>query len=315
MFLRNRFGALGVGLLAGVLAAVGCSMGEGRKFSGEAKASDSSGAPVERTAKTTKPKLASTILLVDEILWSLGPDVRSRTVAVSAISDDPRYSESVGLWPKELARVGPNPAEIVALGPDTVFLASFSDQAYREALDEHFDLVVLGAFRGFEDFRANVRTIAEAAGVPAMAGELIAVFDARLAKLKALRPADEKSWPTCIAWESGYVAGALTTFDDAARAAGCINAVGAAGVNSHAAVDTEQLLAWDPDFFVVSCSGQTPASCDEGRASLKEMAGISELKSVKADRVIMVGPAQMSSVGPGMLDLAETIGTAIRAAK
>jgi iron complex transport system substrate-binding protein len=260
----------------------------------------------------SRPRLASTILLADELLWALGPEVQSRVVAVSALSDDPRYSETVGLWPAQLARVGPNPAELVALNPEVVFLASFSDQAYRAALDEHFELVVLGAFRGFDDYRTNVRAVAGGAGVPERAEALIADFDQRLAKLESKRPADESSWPTCIAWEGGYVAGALTTFDDAARAAGCVNAVSRAGVKSHAAVDTEQLLAWQPDFLVVSCAQPTDASCEARLGELSELAGISELVAVKEGRVVTVAPAQMSSVGPGMLDLAESLGERIR---
>ena len=133
----------------------------------------------EQPAKASKKTFASTILLADDSLYAFGPEFRERTVAVSALSDDPRYSETVGQWPQALPRVGPNPAEIVALKPDIVFLASFSDQAYRAALAEHFELVVLESFAGFEDYRANLRTIADAVGAQPEATKMIADFDAR----------------------------------------------------------------------------------------------------------------------------------------
>ena len=135
---RRAIAIAGVGLLATACSSDASEVGKQDRAKQEATPVDKGG------GEGSRPRLASTILLADELLWALGPEVQGRVVAVSALSDDPRYSETVGLWPKELARVGPNPAELVALNPEVVFLASFSDQAYRAALDEHFELVVLG---------------------------------------------------------------------------------------------------------------------------------------------------------------------------
>ena len=250
-------------------------------------------------------------MLADDTLWSLGPEMRARTVAVSALADDARYSETVGQWPNELPRVGPNPAEIVALDPDVVFLASFSDQAYRAALAEHFELVVLESFSGFEDYRTNLRIIGEATGEQEQIELQIERFDARLAELESQRPSDASAWPSCVSYESGYVAGSKTSFDDAARAAGCRNLVSAAGVEGHAAVDTEQLVAWAPDYLVVSCAGPEPSDCEQRRNQLREMAGINTLAAVVEGRVITVHPAQFSSVGEGMLDLTSTLASSL----
>jgi iron complex transport system substrate-binding protein len=295
------------GLTFSLLLCLAACGGDGASASkGAAEPKAAAGAPTK--ART----FASTILLADDALWALGPEVRARTVAVSALADDPRYSESVGQWPKDLPRVGPNPAEIVALRPDVVFLASFSDQAYRAALAEHFELVVLESFSGFEDYRKNLRTIGSAVGESAEVEKVIADFDRRLAELESKRPPNESTWPTCVSYESGYVAGANTSFDDAARAAGCRNLVSKAGVEGHAAVDTEQLVAWAPDYLVVSCAGPESADCERREAQLREMAGINTLAAVAEGRVIAVHPAQLSSVGEGMLELTSTLASSLR---
>ena len=131
-----------------------------------------------------------------------------------------------------------------------------------------------------------------------------------LTAIEAKRPSDSKTWPTCISYESGYVAGRGTSFDDAATAAGCQNLAAREGLKGHQAVDTEQLLAWQPDFLVVSCIGGEEQGCAKRREQLADLAGIKQLSAVKSGKVVTIPPAVLSSVGMGMLDLTEELGEA-----
>ena len=80
-------------------------------------------------------RVASRTVFADEVLWALGPEVRERVVGLSPMADDPRYSTVAGLWPSTTPRLGRNPEELLALGPDLVILASFSEVEYRAAIE------------------------------------------------------------------------------------------------------------------------------------------------------------------------------------
>src|SRR5690606_20457916 len=180
---------------------------------------------------------------------SLGPEGRARTLAVSNLADDGRYSMVANAWPESTPRLGLNPEEVLALEPDVLFVASFSTPEYRAAVEGALNLVVLEDFSGFAGYRANLDRIGDAVGDRAGTDVLKAEFDARVEKIGAKALAREAR-PSCVSWSEGYLAGADTTFADVAELAGCRAIAAEHGVVGHQPIDTEQLLAWDPDFMV-----------------------------------------------------------------
>jgi len=54
-------------------------------------------------------RIASTVILGDELLWRLGPQTQKSTVAVSHLADDRRYSPVADIWPASVIRLGTNP--------------------------------------------------------------------------------------------------------------------------------------------------------------------------------------------------------------
>src|SRR5688572_3082495 len=88
----------------------------------------------EGTSDGPAQRIASRTVFADEVLWALGPEVQARVVGLSPMADDGRYSTVAGQWPDATARLGRNPEELLALAPDLVILASFSEVEYRAAI-------------------------------------------------------------------------------------------------------------------------------------------------------------------------------------
>lgn len=251
--------------------------------------------------------IGSMIVLGDELLAALGPEVRARTVAVSALADDRRYSLSAAAWPAEMPRLSKNPEDAIALELEVLVVASFTDEEYRAAVRPAIPHVVeLGDFTGLEGYLANVTRVGEAVGAVTQAAALREAFSARIAAVRA-QQAHTARPPTCLTWGHGSVAGANTTFHAAAEAAGCVNMPALAGLDGHRRVDAEQVVAWDPDFIILSCRDDGENDCDAARADFAAQAGFGELRALKQGQTIMIPPPFLSTTGAGMAELAERI--------
>lgn len=252
------------------------------------------------------------VVLGDEILAALGPEVRARTVGVSTLADDPRYSPSVGAWPREVPRLTKNPEMAIALAPSVLVVATFTDAEYRSAVASVVPTVVeLRDFTGFEGYLDNVMRVGVAVGAVDRARSLQDAFLARVAVVQAQQPSRDAP-PTCLSWGHGSTAGAETTFDAAAQAAGCINVAATAGLAGHRRVDAEQVVAWDPDYIVLSCRDEGEAHCDLARAEFEAQPGFAELRAVRHGQLILIPPPFLSSTGVGMVTLAELIQAGLR---
>lgn len=267
------------------------------------------------TAEPAKGRfaVASMVILGDEILAALGPSVRERTVAVSALADDPRYSGSPGAWPQEVPRLTKNPEAAISLDLDVLLVASFTDAEYRAAVEPVIPRVVeLRDFDGFEGYLANLVRVGEAVGEVERARALGRAFEARIDAVRARQPYPPDLRPSCLSWGHGATPGAETTFHAAAEAAGCVNVPAAAGLSGHRRVDAEQVLAWDPDFVILSCRDDGENDCALARAEFEQLAGFGGLRAVRRDQIIMIPPPLLSTTGVGMAELAERIQAGLR---
>lgn len=249
--------------------------------------------------RTSGDPIASRTVFADELLWEFGPEVRARVVALSTLADDPRYSTVAGKWPDTVPRLGTNPEQLLALSPKLVILASFNAPEYRAAIEDKLEVLILDDFDGFDGYLTNVGRVGEAIGEPKRAAQLQAAFSVRRAKLEAGRPPVDAR-PTVISWGYGSVAGADTTFDDAARTAGFVNLAAREGVDGHQRLDVEQLVAWNPDYLVVGCGEDGCAATVSG---LTERPGVGKLAAVRERHVIAIEAPYLTTTGAGMLEL------------
>lgn len=256
----------------------------------------------DATPRTGTARIVSQVVFADEELWHLEPEIHPRVVGVSPMADDARYSDAVGLWASSLAR--PVGAEaIAALTPDLVITAEFTAAETRAALEQiGIRTLELAGWNGFDDYRRHVGEIADALDVEAAGTRRVAEFDAELARLRE-RFAGEPH-PGVVSWQEGAVAGAGTSFADAAAAAGFVDVAASNGIVGHTTIGVETLVAWDPEYIVVSCEDD----CTAREREIAARPGIAATRAAKQGGIVAIQAHHLYSVGAGMLEVVRQLG-------
>lgn len=254
-----------------------------------------------------RARVISQVVLADEVLWELGPEVHPRVVAVSTMADDPRYSSVADKWPSTVARVAGGSEDLVALAPDLVVVADFTATETRVLLERlGMPVLQLSGFDGFADYRRHVRAIAEALDVTTRGETLIVEFDDRLARLRArARPGTDA--PAIVSWQEGTVAGTGTIFADQAEAAGFRLLPAEHGIAGHQSLALETLIAWDPAYVVVACTGRDAEGCAQAEREFAALPGIAATRAAREGGVIAVPTDILYSTGIGMLDVVDLL--------
>ncbi len=235
----------------------------------------------------------------DEILWALGPAVRSSVVGISIMADDARYSTIAGSWPPEVPRVKGSTEALLALQPSLVFLAEWSDPHARALVENAgIGVEVLHGFGGFDDYRTRVRTIATRVNAEAQGAQVVDAFDQKL----ALASDTPLVPPTIVSFSSGNVAAAGTTFADEAQAAGFVNIPSREGLQGHRAVGLDQLVAWQPQFIAIACE----EDCAATERAFAARAGI-EATPAADGGIIAIEPRLLFATGAAMTEVVEIL--------
>ncbi len=248
------------------------------------------------TAKSGDRRVVSQTVLSDEVLWALGDRARAQVVAISALADDARYSAVAGAWPEAVERAPLTSESLLSLTPDLVIVADFTAAETRRLItDAGIETVTLSGFDGFDDYRRNAARIAEAVRLPEAGRELVARFDARLAEVSP----KVTQRPLVLSFSEGNVAGAATSFDDIARAAGFANLAADRGETGHRRVSLEQIVAWDPEYLVVPAG---PGDAATIVADLAARPGLSATRAARHGHIVAIASASLYASGEGMLD-------------
>lgn len=244
-------------------------------------------------------RIVSQTILSDEVLWTLGDDVRRRVVAVSRLADDAAYSDVAGQWPATVDRAPLTAEALLAAESDLVFIADFTAAETRELLSSaRVPTITLTGFSGFADWRRNVTAIADAVGASAEGSALVNRFDVALAE----RSADSPGGTTVVSWAAGNVAGRGTTFDDVATAAGVKNLAAAHGIDGHKPVTVEQLVAWDPAMIITPCEHTDDQACARAAQRVAQQPGISATAAARTGGIVAVPSRILYSSGWPMLE-------------
>lgn len=231
-------------------------------------------------------RIASQTLGTDEILLAITQP--ERIVAFSKLATDPKYSNVAEQVLKMGAPAVQNAEDILQLDPDLIFVASYSRAetvaqlqaagapAYRFA---NFDRI--------EDIRMNIRAVGRATGDDERAADLVRQMDEELAHIRARHPPEGKRPRVMSYGASGYTAGARTLFDDIIRHAGGTNISAENGIEGFRKISAEQVLAWQPDYIVVSGSGEGESMEDARRALLLNPA-VAATNAARERRIIVM---------------------------
>jgi len=247
------------------------------------------GLGTEVTLDAPPTRIVSMTLGTDELLLDLvGPE---RIAAITYLASDATTSNIAGR--PELEQIGatvepnPSPEQIIALEPDLVFVASFTDATVIEQLrSAGLTVFAVGSFNSIEAMQENILTIGELVGEPERAAELVAEMDATLAAVEQAVQGAEGEPPSVLYLSTGgWVAGSATTVDDMINRAGGTNI--AADLVDWNQISEEALIELNPDVVVLS-----PYVTDEEFAGNPAFSGMA---AVEAGRVFAIHDAYMSA--------------------
>jgi iron complex transport system substrate-binding protein len=200
-------------------------------------------------------KIVSVTTPTDEILLALV--AKSRIAAVTAFSEDPTISNVVSQVidiPTKLAQM--NAEVIIAMKPDIVFVADWSDAAGVKQLRNAG--VPVYQFRSpitVKEIEAKITAVGAVVGEEETAKKLVLWMETRLAavaaKVNAIAPDKRLTVMDYTTW--GTSMGAGSSWDEIVRLAGLKSAVASLKADQYGSVSVsrEMLLQLDPDILML----------------------------------------------------------------
>ncbi len=199
--------------------------------------------------------IVSLTLGTDELLAALLADEPGRVAALSHLADAPGISNLAGasLAGFTSTRVEADPEQIIALEPDLVLAATFTDEAVRQQLTAAgIPVIAVGDFTSVPAMLDNITWLGQILGVRATAQRLVGDLLDRLEAIAGKTATLEQRRSLIYLSTDNWIAGCQTTLDDMISRAGGINAACAAGLDGWKQVDAETLITLDPEVIVLS---------------------------------------------------------------
>lgn len=210
-------------------------------------------------------RIVSTYLAADEILAAL--NVGERIAGVSIFADDPAISNVRGFYPPSLPRLRGEVEGILAVEPDLVCVAGYSDaDAMRQAVEARLPILRWSRFDSFADVFANVRLIGAAVGADAGAEALAARGEARLGAL-AVRLAGVRPVRVLYLDPPSFTAGRNTLLDEILTRAGAVNVAAEAGIAGAGPIGIDVALSLDAEAIVSPAYPGAPPPLEALRAT------------------------------------------------
>jgi len=214
------------------------------------------GLGTEVTIPALPQHIASATVSSDEVLLSLVDP--SRILAVTQLSRDPAISNvavAANAIPNVIVAAADTEA-IIAMQPDLVFVASFTDpNVIQQLRDAGLTVFATGYPIGFDQVKDNIRLIGQAVGAEDQAEALVQQMDDTIAQVSGAVVRDNA--PRVLYLTPGnYTSGVDSTISQLISAAGGIDVAAAAGIDQTAPISDEFIIEQNPD--VILLSGWTP---------------------------------------------------------
>jgi iron complex transport system substrate-binding protein len=243
---------------------------------------DASGATL--TIPHKPQRIVSQTLGTDEILLAICDP--QRLVALSALADDPQYSNVTAAARLVKERTNAGVEHLLRLRPEVIFVASYSKAGFVELLTAAQAPVFRFAhFDHLDDIKANVRTIGYAIGEDENAEALVQHMERDLARIRVSIPTDRPAVRLMSYGQAGYTGGANTLFDAMVQAVGAINIAAEHGVTGFRKISSEQLTVWNPQVIVTGADRHVLA---ETREQLLHDLAVAVTTAGKNRRVIVL---------------------------
>jgi iron complex transport system substrate-binding protein len=277
------------------LAAVLLGVGVWRGFA----PSSSTHAPV--SASTTPVRIASLTLGTDEILSELVPP--ERMACVTFLVDDPQISNVPGIYPHQIPRLrASDPERIIGLNPDLVCVAPYNSADFSKVMERSGFLVYRSeACHSMDEIEAGILDLGKCVSEPGRAGDLVKRMRARRQQLvERLQGVPHR--PRVLYWAGGFTAGRQTTINDIIREAGGINVAVEKDREGSAEISTEQVIAADPEYILLSRWSE-----DESAGHIDKHPLLRNLRAVTEKRVITMEGRYLTSVSQYVVEGSERL--------
>lgn len=235
-------------------------------------------------------RVVSLGLATDEILLGIAPT--EQIAALTSYSDDPGLSTMT-----EAARAIPvklydrSPERVLALNPDLVLTTDGVSKEQVESLRD-LGLTVFASRtpKRIEGIFTRIETIGRLIGQEDRAAALIAEKRARLAEVeRRVGDIPEEERPIVIAFAFSTVFGQKDgLFDDMCRHASLRNGAGMLGLSAETTVSMEQIVALDPDVFLLPTWSAEGEKTEDFREKLRSDPLFRHVKAVRENHLYAV---------------------------
>lgn len=250
---------------------------------------------ISATLAKSPIRIISATLVSDHILSDL-IDAK-RLVAVSHYIDQPSLSNIVNFYDPAIARTQGEIESMLALRPDLVFVASFSNpETVRYLLRSGIAVIRISEFNSFADIISNIRLIANVTDTSGKAQQLIADIEQRLTFVKQ-QVSDLPRKRVLYYGLDGYSTGGNSLMDETIRIAGGINVAAGAMPDGQHKIREELAISLQPDVIIMNKSQFTEQENQQSAAQiLKNKAAWKDVPAVKNNQVYMLPGIWLRSI-------------------
>ncbi len=256
--------------------------------------------------KQPPQRILSATLASDHMLADLiSPD---RLVAVSSYVDYPSLSNIVDFYDKKISRTQGEIESMLALQPDLVFVASYSDpETVRYLLRSGIAIVRLSEFNSFNDIFNNLRLIANVTDNKIAAEQVIKQVKKRIKAIQS--QVRNKHKPRVLYYDmNGYSVGGNSLMDEAITLSGGVNITQGILADGENKISEELAISLQPDVIVMNQwvfnqgqGGDSPAQL------LRAKKAWQNVPAVKNNRVYAVPGTWLRSVSQHRIKGVEAI--------
>jgi len=258
------------------------------------------------TLEKPPERILSATLATDHILSDLIDP--ARLVAVSSYVDYPSLSNIVGFYEKNIARTQGEIESMLALQPDLVFVASYSNpETVRYLLRSDIAVVRIGEFNSFADIINNIRLVANVTATQTQAEKIINNLNQRINFVK--KQVQDKPKLRVLYYDlSGYSVGGDSLMNEAIRLSGGVNVADGVIADGENKISEELAISLQPDVIVMN---QWVFNQSSGQQSpiiiLRNKSAWQDVPAVINDRVYAVPGTWLRSISQHRIKGVEAI--------
>lgn len=204
------------------------------------------------TYQLEKPpqRILSATLATDHMLAQLIDT--QRLVAVSQYVDYPSLSTLVGFYDDSISRTQGEIESMLALQPDLVFVASYSDpETVRYLLRSGIAIVRLSEFNSFNDIFNNINIVASVTDSQPQAQQVIKQVQDRITSLQ--KQITGRAKPRVLYYDlNGYSVGGNSLMDESITLSGGVNVTKGVIPDGEHRISEELAISLQPDVIVMN---------------------------------------------------------------